>query len=181
MTSVKKSRATLIGVVLAFALPVIGAKFVLDQSWYQGAATNKGTMLMPPIKLNEALQAQLPEGWRVALVADEACGAKCEQGLYAMNQLDVALGKESDRVKPLVFSRNELSFDLNQTPLVTSIVNPAFADALSDLPPYRLFIIDPMGNVMLHYETFGDEEAMRAEAKNLLSDLRTLLKLSRIG
>lgn len=34
---------------------------------------------------------------------------------------------------------------------------------------------------MLHYDTYGNEEEMRAEAKNLLSDLRTLLKLSRIG
>lgn len=181
MTSVKKSRATLIGVVLAFALPVIGAKFVLDQSWYQGAATNKGTMLMPPIELSDALQSELPEGWRVALVADNDCGAPCKQGLYAMNQLDVALGKESDRVKPLVFSREPLDFDLNQTPLVKPIVGDDFPAALADLPPHRLFIIDPMGNVMLHYPTFGEEEAMRTEAKNLLSDLRTLLKLSRIG
>ncbi|WP_417682816.1 hypothetical protein [Pseudidiomarina aquimaris] len=181
MTSVKKSRATLIGVVLAFALPVIGAKFVLDQSWYQGAATNKGTMLVPPIKLGEQLKARLPEGWHVALIADDNCGAQCEQGLYAMNQLDVALGKESDRVKPLVFSRAQLAFDLGQTPMVKSFNDKEIIDNLSALPPYRLFIIDPLGNVMLHYPTFADEEQMRAEAKNLLSDLRTLLKLSRVG
>ncbi|MGQ4276777.1 hypothetical protein ACQ5ES_07005 [Pseudidiomarina sp. E22-M8] len=181
MTSVKKSRATFIGVVLAFALPVIGAKFVLDQSWYQGAATNKGTMLVPPIELSDELQTRLPEGWRVALVADNNCGAPCEQGLYAMNQLDIALGKESSRVKPLVFSRQQLDFDLTQTPMVKSIIAPEFVEAFANLPPYRLFIIDPLGNVMLHYATYGDEEAMRTEAKNLLSDLRTLLKLSRIG
>ncbi|MEA3588363.1 hypothetical protein J6I75_08365 [Pseudidiomarina sp. 1APP75-27a] len=181
MTSVKKSRATLIGVILAFALPVIGAKFVLDQSWYQGAATNKGTMLMPPIKLSDELQSRLPEGWRVALVADNECGAACVQGLYAMNQLDVALGKESDRVKPIVFSRTPLDFDLEQTPLVIPIISDEFPAAFADIPPHRLFIIDPLGNAMLHYATFTEEEAMRAEAKNLLSDLRTLLKLSRIG
>ncbi|MFC0446006.1 hypothetical protein ACFOD1_01125 [Pseudidiomarina halophila] len=181
MTSVKKSRATLIGVVLAFALPVIGAKFVLDQSWYQGAATNKGTMIVPPIELSDELQARLPEGWRVGLVADNNCGAPCQQGLYAMNQLDVALGKESSRVKPIVFSRQQLDFDLAQTPLVKAIIDPEFPAAFADLPPHRLFIIDPLGNVMLHYDTYGNEEEMRAEAKNLLSDLRTLLKLSRIG
>lgn len=181
MTSVKKSRATLIGVVLAFVLPVIGAKFVLDQSWYQGAATNKGTMLVPPIKLGDQLKARLPEGWHVALIADESCGAPCEQGLYAINQLDVALGKESDRVTPLVFSSEPLTFNLDQTPLVQPFIDQEIIAALRDLPPHRLFIIDPLGNVMLHYSTFADEEQMRAEAKNLLSDLRTLLKLSRVG
>src|SRR5690554_6013147 len=94
MPPVKKSRATLIGVVLAFLIPVIGAKLVLDQNWYQGAVTNKGTMLVPPVELNE-LATSLPEGWRVALLDDGSCTDACIQGLYAMNQLDVALGKET--------------------------------------------------------------------------------------
>ena len=92
MSNVKKSRATLSGVVLAFLIPVIGAKLVLDQNWYQGAVTNKGTMLVPPLELKQ-LNQLLPEGWRVALRDDGACGAACIQALYAMNQLDVALGK----------------------------------------------------------------------------------------
>lgn len=181
MTSVKKSRLTLIGVALAFVLPVIGAKFVLDQSWYQGGATNKGTMVQPAVTLDETTNAQLPDGWRVVLIADDACGAPCEQGFYAINQLDVALGKESHRVKPIVLSRAELSFDFSQTPLVETIVAPAIVEQLDSIPTYRLFIVDPLGTAVLHYPTHADEPTMRAEAKNLLSDLRTLLKLSRIG
>ncbi|RUO63016.1 hypothetical protein [Pseudidiomarina insulisalsae] len=181
MTSVKKSRATFIGVILAFALPVIGAKFVLDQSWYQGAATNKGTMLVPPIELGETLNQRLPEGWNVALIADNECGTPCEQALYAMNQLDIALGKETDRVTPLVFSKEPLAFNLDNTPMVQAVYDSAIIARLSDLPPHQLFIIDPLGNVMLHYETYANEEQMRAEAKDLLADLRTLLKLSRVG
>lgn len=181
MNAVKKSRATLIGVVLAFALPVIGAKFVLDQSWYEGAATNKGIMLSPPITLSEASNATLPEGWHVALIADQACAENCMQALYAMNQLDIALGKESDRVTPLLLSSSPVNMALDQVPMVQPLQNASLVRELAALPAHHLFIIDPMGNVMLHYPSYSDEATMRAKAKELLSDLRTLLKLSRMG
>ena len=180
MTSVKKSRATLIGVVLAFLIPVIGAKLVLDQRWYQGAVTNRGTMLVPPYELGDFANL-LPAGWRVVLVDQGDCSDACMQGLYAINQLDVALGKETQRVSPVYISATTSQLPLSQVPLVTHLENPELAAHLASLPAHQLMIVDPWGNVVLHYPTFSDEEQMRAEAKNLLSDLRNLLKLSRIG
>ncbi len=180
MTSVKKSRATLIGVVLAFLIPVIGAKLVLDQSWYQGAVTNRGTMLVPPYELGDFAN-ELPAGWRVVLVDQGDCSDACMQGLYAINQLDVALGKETQRVVPVYISAASSQLALDQVPLVTHIENAGLVAHLASLPSQRLMIVDPWGNVVLHYPIFSDEEHMRAEAKNLLSDLRNLLKLSRIG
>ncbi|WP_417657050.1 hypothetical protein [Pseudidiomarina aestuarii] len=180
MTSVKKSRATFVGVVIAFLIPVLGAYLVLQGNWYQGAATNKGTMLVPPFELGE-LNAQLPEGWRIVLRDSGQCSAACIQGLYAINQLDIALGKETDRVTPVFISATETTVDLEQMPIVRSVISADLIEALADLPAEQLFIVDPMGNVVLYYPTHADEEAMRLEAKNLLSDLRTLLKLSKIG
>ncbi|MDT7526477.1 hypothetical protein NOG12_10360 [Pseudidiomarina sp. GXY010] len=180
MSTVKKSRATLIGVVLAFLIPVIGAKLVLDQNWYQGAVTNKGTMLVPPIELNQ-LNQRLPAGWRVALRTEQDCGAGCQQGLYAINQLDIALGKETERVTPIMISAQAPSIDLQQTPLVQAVVDSQLAAAVASIPDQHLFIIDPLGNIVLYYPTHADESAMRTEAKNILADLRTLLKLSKIG
>lgn len=180
MTSVKKSRATLIGVVLAFLVPVIGAKLVLDQHWYQGAATNKGVMLVPPVELGE-LKQQLPEGWVIALPAPSGCQQRCQQGLYAMNQLDIALGKETDRANPVVIYAEQHPFDLSQVPVVTGVDSPELLALFNTLPSEQLFIIDPLGNIVLHYPLYADEQKMRLEAKNLLADLRKLLKLSKIG
>ncbi|PTB90035.1 hypothetical protein C9928_01230 [Pseudidiomarina aestuarii] len=180
MTSVKKSRATFVGVVIAFLIPVLGAYLVLQGNWYQGAATNKGTMLVPPFELGE-LNTQLPEGWRIVLRDNGQCNEACIQGLYAINQLDVALGKETDRVTPVFISAEPTTVDLEQMPIVQNIVSPEILAAMASLPEEQLFIVDPMGNAMLYYPTHADEQAMRLEAKNLLSDLRTLLKLSKIG
>lgn len=180
MTSVKKSRATLIGVILAFLVPVIGAKLVLDQSWYHGAATNRGTLLTPPLELGAAASV-LPAGWRVVLVDQGDCAEACRQGLYAINQLDVALGKETDRVTPVYVSAGPSQLDLSPMPLVQHVTDAALAAQFSSLPAQQLFIIDPWGNVVLHYPTFADEVTMRNETKSLMADLRNLLKLSKIG
>lgn len=180
MKSVKKSRATLIGVVFAFLIPVIGAKLVLDQTWYQGAVTNKGIMLVPPVELGD-LNQTLPEGWVIALIDDGQCGVDCEQALYAINQTDVALGKETDRVTPVLISALPSNLNTDNTPKVQSVTSPELVQKLSEIPQHHLFIIDPLGNVMLHYPTYTVEEEMRTEAKNMLSDLRTMLKLSKIG
>jgi len=180
MSNVKKSRATLVGVVLAFLIPVIGAKLVLNQNWYQGAVTNQGTMMVPPLEL-QSLAELLPSGWRVVLRDDGACDDACSQALYAMNQLDVALGKETERVTPVLVSAAGTQLNLANTPLVRHVENASLAQALLDVPAHHLMIIDPLGNVVLYYPSFSDEAAMRAEAKALLSDLRTMLKLSKIG
>lgn len=180
MTSVKKSRATMIGVFFAFLIPVIGAYMVLEQNWYQGAATNKGTMLVPPFELGE-LNSQLPEGWRIILLDNGSCSDACMQGLYAINQLDIALGKETERVTPVLISAEPTSLAVEQVPIVQQVVSAELIEMMAALPAEQLFIVDPMGNVILYYPTHSDEQTMRLEAKNVLADLRTLLKLSKIG
>lgn len=181
MSSQFRSRAALIAVIIAFIIPVIVAKLVLDNRWYQGGVTNQGTMLVPPLELGATLNQALPEGWRVVYLVNADCSQNCQQALYALNQVDAALGRESDRVTPLVITRADLPLHLENTPLVQALVNVDIADALTTLPADQLFIIDPLGNVMLHYASYPEEEAMRTEAKALLSDLRKLLKLSKIG
>ena len=181
MSSIVKSRIALIAIIAAFLIPVLIAKLVLENNWYQGAVTNKGRMLVPPIEVGDALNQELPPLWRVGLVATEACNAACDQALYAVNQLDVALGKESGRVTPLFISGGNVTADLEQVPRVHQITDPQLAAALSELPEDVIFVMDPLGNVILHYPIFADEEAMRSEAKNILGDLRNLLKLSKIG
>ncbi|PTC00697.1 hypothetical protein C9975_06080 [Thalassospira xiamenensis] len=181
MSSQFRSRLALIAVVVAFLVPVIIAKLVLDNHWYQGGVTNEGAMLVPPIELSDQLNQSLPPKWRIGYVAGAQCDADCQQALYALNQTDIAIGRESDRVQPIVLTNGDLDFDLSQVPMVQELVNPDLESALQGVPTKRIFIIDPLGNVILHYEVFADEEKMRSEAKNMLADLRKLLKLSKIG
>jgi len=181
MSSLNRSRRAMITVFTAFLLPVLAAWLILSQNWYE-TGTNKGTLLQPPITLSSQTEL-LPDGWQLGYIAPETCDLTCENTLYVMNQVDVALGKNMDRLTPVVLHQNknsETNFN-HSAPHITQMVAPQLIDELSQLPPNTLFIIDPLHNVMLYYPTHEDKTAMITEGKNVLSDLRKLLKLSRIG
>ncbi|RUO76029.1 hypothetical protein [Idiomarina seosinensis] len=180
MSSLNRSRRTLLIVLVAFLLPVIVAWVVLNQHWYQ-AGTNKGTLIANPVSLQEA--TDLPDGWKLAYLAPASCEQRCQNAIFVMNQVDVAVGKDSDRLTPIVLSESKgpsAEQYSNQFDIQT-MVAPKLIDTLSELPEASLFIIDPLNNVMLYYPTHTDKEAMILEGKNVLADIRKLLKLSRIG
>ncbi|MGM0481936.1 MAG: hypothetical protein ACQEQZ_08395 [Pseudomonadota bacterium] len=180
MSSLNRSRRTLLIVLVAFLLPVIVAWIILDQHWYQ-AGTNKGTLLANPISLPET--DALPEGWKLAYIAPQQCDSSCQSALYVMNQIDVALGKDTDRVTPVVLAAS--SPDATKAHTKNFTINhtraPQLVAELDELPTDSLFIVDPLNNVMLYYPTHANREEMILEGKNVLADLRKLLKLSRIG
>lgn len=180
MTQAISSRLTLISVILVFLIPIIAAKLVLDRHWYQGAATNHGTMIVPPLELAE-LATALPAGWRLALVVNGDCPTQCQQAIHMMNQVDIALGKETERVTPTVIYTGLEPAALALATHVIPVANEALAQRLAEIPEHSLIIIDPLGLVVLYYPSHADEHAMRMEAKNILADLRTLLKLSKVG
>ena len=181
MSSLNRSRRAIIIVFVAFIVPLLAAWLILSQNWYE-AGTNKGTLLQPPITLDKQTD-QLPEGWQLGYVAPKNCGTTCENTLYVMNHVDVAIGKDTDRLTPVVLhqSENAQSEFNHSAPHITQLVTPQLIEQLSELPENTVFIIDPMHNVMLYYPTHSDKEQMITEGKNVLADLRKLLKLSRIG
>ncbi len=181
MSSLNRSQRAIIIVFVAFIVPLLAAWLILSQHWYE-AGTNKGTLLQPPVTLEQQTE-KLPEGWQLGYIAPQNCETSCENTLYVMNQVDVAIGKDTDRLTPVVLHQSEsLQASFNHSaPHITQLVTPELISQLSALPENTVFIIDPMHNVMLYYPTHEDKEQMIAEGKNMLADLRKLLKLSRIG
>lgn len=181
MSSLNRSRRSMIIVFVAFIVPLLAAWLILSQNWYE-AGTNKGILLQPTIALEQQTE-KLPEGWQLGYIAPQNCETTCENTLYVMNQVDVAIGKDTDRLTPVVLHQSKsLQANFNHSaPHITQLVTPELISQLSELPENTVFIIDPMHNVMLYYPTHKDKENMIAEGKNILADLRKLLKLSRIG
>lgn len=182
MSSLTRSRIAIIAVVVLFIIPVVIAKLVLDQHWYQGAVTNRGTLLVPPLALSEETTAALPAGWRLLYRQPQACSDYCERALFTLNQVDVALGKDSQRVTPVLLTHSDFNhLNISAYQSVTRIESDTLYQVLHSLPARTVMIIDPMGNVVMHYPLHLSEQETLAEGKNILADLRRLLKLSRIG
>ena len=139
--------------------------------WAAGTTSNYGELIAPRT-LAVPPFAALRGKW-VLLTADEAaCNARCENKLHIVRQLRRAMGKDMERVERLWLvaggpaPRPELLAAIEGTRVAT------YRDAA--LSPEHVYIIDPLGNLMLRFPREPDPSRM-------IKDLQRLLRASRIG
>lgn len=179
MQAKTKGRVILIAIVLFFALPALVAKAVLSNHWYQSGITNKGTLIEPRVTLNE-LGIDNPlqnRRWQMAYLVPGKCDTTCRQQLHLLAQSHTALGKEQGRVSPvlLVSAGSDISA-LQGLALTRITVNKRFMHTIGAA---QMVIIDPLGQLVMGYSAVSDQQV--ALSRNVLADLRKLLKLSRVG
>lgn len=202
-TQIRKNRLLLLLLLATFIVPFVVGDLAYKLGWYQGGETNLGTLIEPPVafadfqarKLDGVVQtAAFAKGsWWLLYVMPAHCEAACRNRLFQMRQVRKALGKEADRVQPLLvltapltaeteallaqefgeFVRLEASADTLNVALARVVPNPAEAG--------QLYIMDPMGWLMLTYAPEADEKTSVIKAEDILQDIKKLLKASRIG
>lgn len=177
-----RTQRPLLILLLAFALPVILAKLVLSFELYQGGATNKGQLLPANLGYQQlGLDNPLPGRWQVLYLIPANCDELCQERLYILQQSHTALGAEMDRVDTLIFINREsdtgapLNNDFHRVTLDKPLV------AENPLQQQMLVIVDPLGAWVLAYPGVVDHQSQLLQGKALVSDLRKLLKLSRVG
>jgi hypothetical protein len=115
------------------------------------------------------------KGWQLAYVLPPDCQKKCQQQIHLMQQSHIALGKYQERVVPVIWTSEEAN-DVDQ-----SIVVMQMNDALSSrVKAGQMLIVDPLGQLVMSYTPEANEDLVRL-SKDVLADLRKLLKLSRVG
>lgn len=189
-TQAKKSnRRTVILLVVVFVLPVVLAKLALETDYFQRKATNKGILLEPTLDFSAVNQAggeQEPK-WRLVYTLPNQCDQNCENALYGIHQVWLSLGRKMDRVVPVVVTtessdRSKLASLLEQKHYHIVETEQASVDAL--FQPHgidNIYLVDTLDNVVLRYPPKADQQEAVMSSKEMLSDLRKLLKLSRIG
>ncbi|MGR5238355.1 cytochrome oxidase biogenesis cluster protein [Vibrio alfacsensis] len=178
MTSVViKGRIVLISLICLFALPAIIAKLVLSQGWYETGVTNRGQLIEPYTTLEQLGQVSplLVRGWQLAYVLPQECGEQCQQQLYLMQQSHVALGKYQERVVPVIWTSQPS--DAVDELMVVMQMNDAVS---AKVQPGQMLIVDPLGQLVMSYTPQSNEDLSKL-SKDMLADLRKLLKLSRVG
>lgn len=181
----RRGRRTLLLIALVGLAPVVASTLVY-LFFPRPAATNYGHLLpvqpspdivgtrldMTPFRLSE-----LKGKWLLVAVADGACDARCKGELYATRQARTIQGREQDRVVRLWLVTDEASPPqeiLAQHPgLVVARVDRG---AVARLPggDRAIYVIDPLGNLVLQYPEDPD-------IKGLAKDLKRLLSASSIG
>lgn len=179
-------------VLLVCASPVVASYFTYYVLKPEGRR-NFGELIQPQRPL-PAIAAQTLDGktvqlttlkdqWLLLSVAGGACDTRCEQNLYFQRQLREALGREKERLDRVWLVDDEAPVRPALQPGLTSStvlraapgelakwLEPAAGKRLQD----HLYLVDPMGNLMMRFPADMDAAAA-AKAKR---DLDRLLRAS---
>lgn len=167
-------RLKLIGIFLACAAP-----FVLGwAAWYFGWGTGKGGNygeLIAPRSLSEAPFSDLRGKWVLVTFDAAACDAYCEKKLYFMRQVRTAQGKDQSRIERLWLITDGAA---PRADVLGAIEGTRFSRAKPDGfpgdPVAHIYLVDPLGNLMMRFPRDPDPSKM-------LKDLQRLLKYSQVG
>ncbi|MEL7448851.1 MAG: hypothetical protein AAFN78_06555 [Pseudomonadota bacterium] len=195
----RRGRLVLLGLALLFMGP-LAASWI----WYFSGSspaetrgtTNRGELISPARPLAQVAFPSLdgpapdsfPRGvWTLMLIDGSGCQTACQETLINLRQVNLALGNDVDRLRhallvtgtaPDVAALRTQHRDLFLLD-ATGGAGPLFfkpfpTDANGAVDGSRVYLSDPLGNLMMSYPMDGDP-------KNMLKDIEKLLRLSRIG
>ena len=144
-----------------------------QERWISGRTANYGELLAPRPLAGPL--APLRGKWVLVTLDASACGARCERKLYIVRQVRRAQGKNAERVERLWLltdggtPRAELLAALDGSRIATA--DTALASAF---PGDDIYLVDPLGNLMMRFPA-------EPEPKRMIQDLERLLKYSSFG
>lgn len=135
----------------------------------------------------------LQHRWTLAYLAPTDCSQACRDALYKIRQIRLALGKNIDRARTLALLPQMPDEPLqawlrDEHTAMNVAVAPSVADALrrpfdnntastqpsASSDPHSIYLLDPLGNLLMRYDS-------DVEPKGIITDLKRLLKYSKLG
>jgi hypothetical protein len=165
-----------------FLLPLATAFWVYyGTDWRPMKRVNHGELILPirPLPQPEVFHKK----WALVYIGNGQCDDACRKALYVMRQTRLSLNTEMTRVERVFLVTSDCCarefLDHEHAGLIIlEATEPAAKGLLNVFPAedreQSLFIVDPLGNLMMRYD-------VRQNPKGLLEDLKKLLTLSHIG
>jgi hypothetical protein len=198
----RRQRRLLVALGVLFFAPLAVSFYLYygPVGWRPSSRVNRGDLINPPRPLPEvslpianhtAGSLSKPDflmgKWTLLYVGPGSCSAPCRSDLYNTRQVRIALNRDMDRVRRVFIAEGECCdwqfLDSQHPDLVTLLATPDAAPLLGLLPAFdgiapaaaeRIYLIDPLGNLMMSYSP-------EAKPKGMLEDLKRLLGLSHVG
>lgn len=194
---VRRGRRT---AMLLFAIgfgPMVFATIMYYTGWlHPESRSNNGVLIDPAVpvaelslvdsdgqRLQERFGPQLEDSRWLMIVTAETCGEDCEKLLYLARQVNIALGKNANRVGRAAWidtvpselqSRWASEYSSMERLSLAPGAEAAWPEGVVPADSPRILLVDPFGNVMMHYGSGNT-------GKEMLEDLKHLMKLSQIG
>ena len=199
----RRQRCLLVALAALFFAPLAVTFYLYygPAGWRPGSRVNHGELIDPPRPLPE-LSLPIAAGdrnggertkpdflkgkWTLLYVGAGTCGTLCRSDLYNTRQVRIALNRDMDRVQRVFIAEGmccDRQFLAEHPDLIMLRATQEAAPLLAMLPALRgkapaeaerVYLIDPLGNLMMSY-------APDAQPKGMLQDLKRLLGLSHVG
>ncbi|MBC7782123.1 MAG: cytochrome C oxidase subunit I [Proteobacteria bacterium] len=199
MSLALRRRLPLFALIALCATPVVGP-YLLWFFWQPSEFSNYGELVEPRVMPDVVLEPLVPAArgagtlpsttdatlrgkWFLLIADGAACDARCERKLYHIRQLRTMQGKDMERVERvwLIDDRSEPGTRLHESFAGTWVVRRPDPALIGALPVQvagdardHIYLVDPLGNLMMRYPPDADPSRIR-------KDLTRLLKYSRIG
>lgn len=199
---IRKNKITMILLFLMFAAPILFAVYIFNTNDPDSYKTKNNGNLIRPAKELKNIELQFvadkkpyklidqQHQWLMVFVGAGECGEECKRQLVIMRQTRLAQGGEFTRVNRLyvmldpqteAFMKEVKEYHpglaiVNGTKAQTDnlITQLTLDDKAVVGKSNRIYIIDPIGNLMMYYE-------FDASASGIAKDLMRLLKASQMG
>lgn len=196
----RRNNKPLLMLVALFLAGIVAAVVMYVTGWHPFGAKNYGELVQPP-KLLADIGLQDVDGkpvrlntlrgrWTLVYFGSATCPNACEENLYKMRQLMLAQGREAHRVRRLLIltdprARDWLHYALKDyagtevwmgsDAAIREVATQFTLPTASPLDnTHRIYLIDPLGYLMMSYPADGDLRQMN-------KDLGLLLRLSQVG
>ena len=189
----KSNRIVLIFLFVVFALPAAVATLMYVTGWRPSSTGNHGELIQParfiedramqsldgkPVKFSE-LQGK----WTMVYFDTAACPEECVKQLYTMRQTHIAQGKDQDRVQRIFILTDASAADAlpakltdypdmrvlsGEKAVLAKLTQDFGIDALAEMDKRSIYLLDPMGNLMMRYVPGTDPAGLRKDLVRLL-------------
>jgi hypothetical protein len=162
----------------------------------EGGSYNHGELVLPPRQIDDhnLSDPSDPRGGtlygKLSLVyfVESSCDLRCDQALYSMRQIRLAMNNNAHRLQRVLIAvtsgvevltaeqqvKYEGQLALMPTKAEAQALITKFNFGMDPIGRDRLYLVDPLGNLMMSYSPDSDPAG-------IIKDLKRLLKYSRIG
>ena len=186
-----KGRLVLVTIALMFFLPILLAWFLNFYSDFKRDAQgiHHGELIVPPLPLGDlkvtAIGASevlsLEKKWTLIFLVSNQCDLTCEDKLYQLRQIRLAVGKDREKVERVLVVDNELDWSdyensfQNQKVIVKG--SPSYESIIKNLKSVKnfdsnaIYLMDAYGSLIMKY-------AYKTAPKGIIKDIERLIRVA---
>jgi len=154
--------------------------FYANPNYFSESTVNYGELIRPVIATEENDieidgDASLQGIWTMVYVSSR-CDDACEKAVEDMKTIRTLMNDDMRRIQRMIIIENNSTPTVNDETLIKAkITSEKLTKSLKKYAENAIYLIDPIGNIMLYYEP------QNIDIRLVIKDLKRLFKYSRIG